>query len=108
MSGITAKVSKGFRNQLSHKINKLKLSYLDRKNHGDTLSRVTNDVDLLSETLNNSLSAIITCIATIVGSLVMMFSYSWKLTLIAIAVLPISMIVISLVFKTSQKYFKIQ
>ena len=108
MSGVTAKVSKSFRNQLSRKINKLQLSYLDRKNHGDTLSRVTNDVDLLSDTLNNSLSAIITCIATIVGSLVMMFSYSWKLTLIAIAVLPISMIVISLVFKTSQKYFKIQ
>lgn len=108
MSGVTAKISKDFRNQLSNKINKLPLGYLDTNSHGDTLSRVTNDVDLLSDTLNHSLSSIITCIATIIGSIVMMLSYSWKLTLIAIAVLPVSMLVISLMFKSSQKYFKIQ
>lgn len=108
MSKVTARLSRDYRNQLSRKINNLPLKYLDRISYGDILSRVTNDVDLLSDTLNNSISSIITCVATVVGSLVMMFSYSWKLTLIAIAIIPVSMIVISIMFKISQKYFKMQ
>jgi ATP-binding cassette subfamily B protein len=63
---------------------------------------------LLSDTLNNSLSSIISCIATLIGSVVMMLSYSFKLTLIALCILPISSLVIMLMFKLSQKYFKIQ
>ncbi|MBQ7351429.1 MAG: ABC transporter ATP-binding protein [Clostridia bacterium] len=108
MSGVTAKISKDFRNKLSQKINDLPLKYLDSNSNGDILSRITNDVDLLSQTLNNSLSSIISCIATIVGSIVMMLSYSLKLTLIAVCILPISMIVISIMFKWGQKFFKIQ
>lgn len=108
LSGVTAKVSKDYRNRLSRKINRLPLKYIDSTPTGDVLSRITNDVDLLSQTLNSSLSSTITTIATVIGSLVMMLSYSWKLTLIAIAILPISVIVMSLVFKFSQKYFKMQ
>lgn len=108
LNGVTAKIAKDFRGQISVKINRLPLRYLDSTPYGDVLSRVTNDVDLLADTLANSLSSMITCITTIVGSIIMMFSYSWKLTLIAIAILPISMLVIGSLFKVSQKYFKAQ
>lgn len=108
ISKVTAKIGKKFRNDLSQKINNLPLSYLDRTPYGDVLSRVTNDVDTLSDTLNSSLSSSVTSIATVVGSLIMMLKYSWKLTLIAIAILPISLLVISIIFKYSQKYFKLQ
>ena len=108
MSGVTAKMSKNFRNNLSEKINKLPLRYLDRTSYGDVLSRVTNDVDLLSQTLNNSLSSIISCVAIVIGSIIMMLTYSIKLTLLSLCILPVSAIVIGLMFKASQKYFKAQ
>lgn len=108
MSGVTARISKDYRNQLSTKINKLPLKYLDKTSNGDILSRMTNDVDLLSETLNHSLSSIISCIAIILGSIIMMLTYSLKLTLIAICIIPVTLIVVSLMFKASQKYFKAQ
>ncbi len=108
MSGVTARMSKDFRGKISHKINNLPLRYLDSTPYGDVLSRVTNDVDLLSDTLSNSLSSMITCIATIIGSIIMMFNYSWKLTLIALCVLPISLLILGFIFKVSQKYFKMQ
>lgn len=108
ISKVTASVSKNFRNKLSQKINNLPLSYIDNTPTGDILSRVTNDVDLLGDTLNSSLSYSVTSIATVIGSIIMMFNYSWKLTLVAIAIVPISVLVISIVFKFSQKYFKLQ
>ena len=108
MSGVTARMSKDFRGKISHKINNLPLKYLDSTPYGDVLSRVTNDVDLLSDTLSNSLSSMITCFATIIGSIIMMFRYSWKLTLIALCVLPISLLILGSIFKISQKYFKMQ
>ena len=108
MSGVTARISRDFRQKLSEKINRLPLKYLDSTAYGDVLSRVTNDVDLLSETLNSTLSAIISCIAIVVGSVIMMLSYSVKLTLIAVCVLPVSFLVVSLMFKAGQKYFKMQ
>lgn len=108
LTKVTAKISKDFRYRLSKKINTLPLKYLDKTPTGDVLSRVTNDVDLLSETLNNSLSSTITCVTTMLGSIILMFTYSWKLTLIALAIIPVSMIVISIMFKFSQKYFKMQ
>lgn len=108
ISKVTAKISKNFRNDLSKKINNLPLKYLDSTPYGDVLSRVTNDVDTLSDTLNSTLSYSVTSIATVIGSIIMMLSYSWQLTLVAIAILPISVVVISLVFKSSQKYFKLQ
>jgi ATP-binding cassette subfamily B protein len=108
LSGVTARISRDFRNKLSQKINDLPLKYLDSTSYGDVLSRVTNDVDTLSHTLNNSLSSIISCLAIIIGAVIMMFVYSWKLTLIALCILPISTITIMLTFKASQKYFKAQ
>ena len=108
MSGVTAKMSKDFREKISRKINCLPLKYLDTTTTGDILSRMTNDVDLLSDTLSQSLSSIIVCIATVVGSVIMMFKYSWWLTLIILCILPVSMLVIVLMFNFSQKYFKMQ
>jgi len=108
MSGVTAKISKDFRHKICRKINNLPLSYLDRVKSGDILSRMTNDVDLLSDTLSQSLSSIITCVAIVIGSVIMMFKYSWSLTLIVLCILPVSMVVIALMFKFSQKYFKMQ
>lgn len=108
MSGVTAKISRDFRNRISKKINKLPLKYLDNTSTGDILSRITNDVDILTDTLNTSLTSIISCITTILGSLIMMFYYSWKLSLIALAIIPVSLILVPIMFKISQKYFKLQ
>lgn len=108
MSGVTARMSKDFRNKISKKINRLPLKYLDNVQTGDILSRITNDVDILTDTLNTSLTSIISCVATIIGSTVMMFYYSWKLSLIALAIIPVSFIIIPIMFKVSQKYFKLQ
>ena len=108
LSGVTAKISKDYRNKLSKKINNLPLKHLDTKPIGDVLSRVVNDVDVLAETLNSSLSSSVTTIATVIGSLIMMLSYSWSLTLVAIAIVPVSVLVISTMFRFSQKYFKMQ
>ncbi len=84
------------------------LKYFDGTNHGEVLSRVTNDVDTLSQTLNQSMTQIITSVTTVVGVLIMMFSISWVMTLVALFILPISMVLIMFVVKRSQKYFKEQ
>ena len=108
MSGISAKVTYKFREGISHKINRLPLKYFDKSSQGDVLSRVTNDVDTISRTLNQSLSQIITSITTVVGVIIMMFTISWQLTLIALLILPVSMGLIAFVVKLSQRYFKKQ
>ncbi|RLL85874.1 ABC transporter ATP-binding protein [Mesotoga sp. BH458_6_3_2_1] len=108
MSGISAKVTYKFREEISQKINRLPLKYFDKSSQGDVLSRVTNDVDTISRTLNQSLSQIITSITTVVGVIIMMFSISWQLTLIALLILPVSMGLIAFVVKMSQRYFKKQ
>lgn len=108
MSSVSMKVSYGFRKDISEKINRMPLKYFDSTNHGEVLSRVTNDVDTLSQTLNQSLSQIITSVTTVVGVLIMMFSISWIMTLVAIGILPISMMLIMTIVKRSQKYFKEQ
>ena len=84
------------------------LKYFESTNHGEVLSRVTNDVDTVSQTLNQSLTQIITSVTTVIGILAMMFSISWQMTLVALCILPISMLLIILVVKKSQKYFKQQ
>jgi ATP-binding cassette subfamily B protein len=84
------------------------LKYFDDTNHGEVLSRVTNDVDTVSQTLNQSLSQIITSFTSVVGALIMMFSISWQMTLVALGVIPVSMILVMIVVKHSQKYFKQQ
>jgi len=108
MSGISAKVTYKFREEISEKINRLPLKYFDRTSQGDVLSRVTNDVDTISRTLNQSLSQIITSFTTVIGVTIMMFSISWQLTLIALLILPVSMGLISFVVRLSQRYFKKQ
>jgi ATP-binding cassette, subfamily B, multidrug efflux pump len=108
MSGIAQKVSYNLRKEISIKINKLPLKYFDNLTHGEVLSRVTNDVDTVSNTLNQSLSQILTSFTTLIGVLIMMLSISVSMTLVSILILPLSAILISFVVKNSQKYFKEQ
>jgi ATP-binding cassette subfamily B multidrug efflux pump len=108
MSSVSMKVSYKFRKDISEKINRMPLKYFDSTNHGEVLSRITNDVDTLSQTLNQSLGQIITSVTTVVGVLIMMFVISWQMALAAIGVIPLSMILVILIVKQSQKYFKQQ
>jgi len=108
MTNISMKLTYRFRKEISEKINRMPLRYFDGTNHGEVLSRITNDVDTISQTLNQSLSQIITSVVTMIGVLVMMLSISWMMTLVTLIVLPLSAILISFVVKRSQKYFKDQ
>ena len=105
MAKISAKVTKDMRTQISEKINRLPLKYFDNQTYGDILSRVTNDVDTIGQALNSNLSSIVTCVTMVVGALVMMFVNSWQLTLITLASTPLSLILVLLIVKFSQKYF---
>nr|WP_276318680.1 ABC transporter transmembrane domain-containing protein [Marinitoga lauensis] len=106
MSGISMKVTYNLRKQIMEKIHKMPLKYFDGTNHGEILSRITNDVDTITQTLNQSLSQIITSITMIIGVIGMMLSISWQMTLIALIVLPISAGLMMFIIKHSQKYFK--
>lgn len=108
MTGVAQKIAYRLRREISEKINRLPLAYFDKKSYGDVLSRITNDVDTLSQTLNQSLSQIVTAITMLLGILIVMFSISWEMTLVAITLVPLSLLLISLIVKKSQKYFKIQ
>ncbi|EJP6471984.1 ABC transporter ATP-binding protein [Clostridium botulinum] len=108
MSSVAQNISYKFRREISEKINRMPIKYFDSKTHGEVLSRITNDVDTVSQTLNQSMSQIITSIVTIIGVLIMMLSISWQMTIIALLILPVSMGIIMLVVKKSQKYFKAQ
>ncbi len=108
MSGISMDITYKFRRDIAEKINRMPLKYFDQTSQGEVLSRITNDVDTVSQTLNQSLSQIVTSVASVLGILVMMFSISWQMTLVALLIIPISMVIIGLVVKQSQKYFKQQ
>ncbi len=108
MSSVAMKVSYRMRKEISEKINRMPLKYFESTNHGEVLSRVTNDVDTVSQTLNQSLSQIITSATTVIGVIAMMFSISWQMTLVALGIIPVSMLLIIFVVKKSQKYFKQQ
>ncbi len=108
MTSVSMKLTYKFRKQISDKINRLPLRYFDGTNQGEVLSRVTNDVDTVSQTLNQSMTQIITSVTSIIGILVMMFSINWIMTLVALVILPVSALFISVVVKQSQKYFKQQ
>ncbi|WPC44125.1 ABC transporter ATP-binding protein [Clostridium sp. JS66] len=108
VSGVAQKVSYNFRKEIDEKINRMPLKYFDKKTHGEVLSRITNDVDTVSQSLNQSMSQIITSVVTIIGVLIMMLSISWQMTLVALLILPVSMVLITGVIKKSQKYFKSQ
>lgn len=105
MTQVTQTVTFRMRQQLSEKINRLPLSYFDKQTYGEVLSRITNDVDTISQTLNQSLSQIVTSTVTVLGILAMMFSISWQMSLVALLVLPLAGGVITLIAKSSQKQF---
>jgi ATP-binding cassette subfamily B multidrug efflux pump len=108
MTGVSQKLTYRLRKEMSEKINRMPMNFFDTKNHGEILSIITNDIDTLSTSMNQSATQLITSLVTVIGVLIMMFSIDWLMTLIALFILPISMIIISLVVKKSQKYFKSQ
>ena len=108
MTGVSQKLTYRMRKEISEKINRMPMNYFDTTTHGEVLSRVTNDVDTLSQSLNQSATQMITSVTTLIGVLVMMLSISPLMTVIAILILPVSMVLISAIVKRSQKYFKSQ
>lgn len=108
MTGVTQKITYRFRKDISEKINKVPLSYFDTQSYGDVLSRVTNDVDTISQTLNQSIIQLFTSITMFLGVLIMMFTISYKVALISLLIIPLSLIGLLLIVKFSQKYFKKQ
>ena len=108
MTGITQKVCYRLRKEISEKINRMPMKYFESRTYGEVLSRITNDVDTLGQGLNQSITTIITSVATLVGVFIMMMSISPLMTIIAVIILPVSAGLISFVVKRSQKYFKTQ
>ena len=108
MTNVAQKVTYKLRNDLAKKINKLPMKYFDKRTNGEVLSIISNDIDMLSQNLNQSVTHIMTAICTVVGILIMMISISWEMTIIAILILPITMFVVSKIVKRSQKYFTAQ
>lgn len=108
MSGVSQKMTYRMRKDISEKIHRIPMKYYESNTHGEVLSRVTNDVDTLGMSLNQSITQLITSVTTIIGVLVMMLSISGMLTVMALLILPISTVLVMLVVKKSQKYFKQQ
>lgn len=108
MSGIATKLSYSMRRDISNKIDKMPLSYFDRVPHGEVLSRITNDVDTVTQTLNQSLSQIVSNVTTMIGVLIMMITISPVLTLVALCILPVSVVIVMNVVKRSQPFFQRQ
>ncbi len=105
MAGVAQKLSYRFRKDIDLKINKLPLSFYDKTTHGEVMSLITNDVDTISTTLNQSLSQILTSVVTLFGALFMMLRISWIMTLAGLVILPLALLLIMLVVKRSQRYF---
>ena len=108
MSGITQKVTFRMRKELSEKINRMPLGYFESRTYGEVLSRVTNDVDTLGQSMNQCVTQLITSVTTIIGVLVMMLSISPLMTLIALLILPLSTFLVGNIIKRSQKFFQSQ
>ena len=108
MVKVSQKVIQDLRNDLFAHVQKLPLKYFDAHTHGELMSRFTNDVDTLVQSLNQSLSTMVSSFVQIIGFLVMMLSISWKMTLMALIVIPLSLILVMVVVKKSQRYFKAQ
>ena len=108
MTNVSQKITYNFRRDISEKINRLPLKYFDSRTYGDVLSRVTNDVDLIGQTLNQGLSQTVTAVTMVIGILIMMFTINWMLTLVSLVLLPVSIILISFIVKKSQHFFKEQ
>lgn len=108
MSGVSQKVSYKLRKEISEKINLMPLKYFDTKTHGEVLSRITNDIDTMSQSLNQIMTQFITSITTLIGVIIMMILISKVMTFATILLLPLAGVLISIVVKKSQKYFKMQ
>ena len=108
MSNIAMNITYRFRKDISEKINRMPFKYFDGTSHGEVLSRITNDVDTVSQTLNQSLTQIITSVTSVLGVLVMMLTISWLMTLVALVMLPLSFGIIGLIVSKSQVFFKRQ
>ena len=108
MTGVAMQVSYNMRREILEKMNRIPFKYFDDTNHGEVLSRMTNDVDTVSQTLNQSMTQIITSFTTVFGVLIMMLTISGTMTLVALVTIPISMILVMFIVKKSQKYFKRQ
>ena len=106
MTGISQKMTYRLRREISLKINRMPMNYFDTKTHGEVLSRVTNDIDTLGQSLNQSATQMITSVTTIIGVFIMMLSISPLMTVVALLILPISIGLISIIMKRSQKYFR--
>lgn len=108
LTGVTQRVSYKLRKDISEKINKVPLKYFDSTSYGDLLSRVTNDVDSISQNLNQSLVSTFSSVILLIGVFVMMFTISWQMALICVVSIPLSMISLILIIKNSQKFFRAQ
>ena len=105
MAKIAVKVSQELRSEIASKINRLPLSYIDRNSYGDLLSRMTNDVDTVGNTLERTLSNVVSATVTIIGIPIIMFVINWQLTLISLLQIPLALLVAFIVVKCNQKYF---
>ena len=108
MSGVSMQVTYNLRKEIDQKISRLPLKYYDTTTHGEVLSRITNDVDLISQSLNQSISQLITSVATVIGVLVMMLSINVLMTVTAILTVSMSFGLIGAIIRTSQKFFRAQ
>jgi len=108
MAGINTKICRKLRGEISAKTNRMPLSYFDKNTYGDILSRITNDVDTISFNLNNSITTLITSIITIICVPIFMFTICWQMTLVELASVPVTIILMLIIIKISQKYFKSQ
>lgn len=108
MSGVTQRITYRFRREIIAKIDRMPMAYFESRTVGDVLSRITNDVDTMGQSMNQSITTLITSIATLIGVLIMMLTISPLMTLIALVILPISLVLIQFVVKRSQKYFTAQ
>lgn len=106
MAGISRNLTYSLRKDMHTKIDKLPLSYFDNRTTGDVLSLVSNDIDVIDANLTSSLTQLITSVATVIGILYMMFSINWVMTLAALVILPVSFVVMVMIFSRSQRYFK--
>lgn len=108
LAGVAQRVSYRFRRDINNKIDSLPLKFFDTTTNGEVMSYITNDVDAISNSLNQSLSQIVTSVTTIIGVMVMMFTINWILTLITLLIVPSSMFIVMMIIKRSQRYYLMQ
>ena len=108
LTNVSQKLTYRLRNDVAKKINKLPMNYFDKKNNGEVLSIITNDIDTFSQDFNQSIAQIVIAVCTIVGIFVMMLSISWSMTLISLIIIPFTFMVVNFIVRKSQKYFKMQ